>query len=1028
MKKVSGFFKSAAAILAAALVLWGCELIAPNHEPSEPSAWKVTVKPLANGGITATPTQGEEGALITLSVQAHDGYILKAESLSAQTGGGTALVLTQLGSSTFSFLMPKANVVVDAAFEALATDHNVVNIPAFEGGSVSANVTSAKTGAAVTLTVSPAAGYAVKAGTLTVTAAGGAVAVSGSGTTYTFTMPGSAVTVGVEFEVLPEGFYTITVNPVTGGTVSANKANAKAGDTVVLAVTASTGYVLKAGTVKVNDGAVTVSGSGAAYSFEMPAGHVTVSAEFEVQKAAPVEYTVSVTAPEHGKISASPAKAAAGTTITLTVTPEEGYQLQAGSLKANDTAVTVSGTSYTFVMPAAAVTVTGAFEALPPGEYTVLIDKEGEGTIEADVSKATAGATVTLTVTPETGWRLQADTLKVNNGAVTVSGTGPYTFTMPAGTAKVSGVFEEIVYLVLIGDLTNGTITADPESGTAGTTITLTVTPDEGYELKGILTVTDESGGAVEMITTTTFVLPLGGVTVSGEFVELVYDVKITKPANGTITADKTSAPEKTTITLTVKPGNGYKLAAGSLKVAKDGGGTITVSGSGTTYTFALPAEDVTVSAQFEADYTAAVEFGYTADDTSELVINQDDDNALALTVTEKSTVYFTASMKGAQTITKGGADAGKVTIHTGGTVDGTTATGALAVVEVKTADLVFDGGERNFTLTVTEPGTGKVPRAIAVKLNVEPYLTGAAVFKVNRPNIAATPYADLDPLLTAGTATLERIDLDSGTNAPTETEVNILRALEWVDRNAESNSDYLIRVEKNETNLPRIALTFYQKENVTLRLRGTKGPAKILQNNGKLSGMEGYFSYNPAHPTVNNGSSIDAFIIVRGKAVFILENNIIVKGILLNGNSSLTYRHLIEIGSGVTLVMKKGSAITEHKNTYATDVIGMGVIYVTGVGNSSRTGNQGYVRIEGGSITDCEFTVTSTVSSTLISFAGQESYLAFGTFYKAASTPENPIVINNPKGDNKLLFHAAYADTLPYTLDEKEWSIPTQP
>lgn len=72
-------------------------------------------------------------------------------------------------------------------------------------------------------------------------------------------------------------------------------------------------------------------------------------------------YTVTIASLEGGTVSAAPAKARPGTVVTLTVTPEAGKQLRAGSLKYNGTAVTGN----TFIMPEENVTVTAEFEDKP---------------------------------------------------------------------------------------------------------------------------------------------------------------------------------------------------------------------------------------------------------------------------------------------------------------------------------------------------------------------------------------------------------------------------------------------------------------------------------------------------------------------------------------------------------------------------------------------------------------------------------------------------------------------------------------
>lgn len=71
------------------------------------------------------------------------------------------------------------------------------------------------------------------------------------------------------------------------------------------------------------------------------------------------------------------------------------------------------------------------------------------------------------------------------------------------------------------------------------------------------------------------------------------YAVKIAEMTNGTVTADKTTATEGETVTLTVKPDTGYHL-----KSLMAGDKTLTSA----PYTFTMPAKEVTVSALFEKD------------------------------------------------------------------------------------------------------------------------------------------------------------------------------------------------------------------------------------------------------------------------------------------------------------------------------------------------------------------------------------------------------------------------------------------
>jgi uncharacterized repeat protein (TIGR02543 family) len=88
------------------------------------------------------------------------------------------------------------------------------------------------------------------------------------------------------------------------------------------------------------------------------------------------------------------------------------------------------------------------------------IEGDDESTVTIATSPEIAGATVTLTVAPKPGMQLKAGTLVATyNGDVvaTLSGAGPYTFTMPAYAVSVTAVFEEIPAYAVTFTVTNGT-------------------------------------------------------------------------------------------------------------------------------------------------------------------------------------------------------------------------------------------------------------------------------------------------------------------------------------------------------------------------------------------------------------------------------------------------------------------------------------------------------------------------------------------------------------------------------------------
>lgn len=80
-------------------------------------------------------------------------------------------------------------------------------------------------------------------------------------------------------------------------------------------------------------------------------------------------YTVTAEQPAHGKVTADRASAASGSTVTLTVTPDEGYELDSLTVtdsRGEEIKLTAQGNGrYTFTMPGRAVTIQAAFAPLP---------------------------------------------------------------------------------------------------------------------------------------------------------------------------------------------------------------------------------------------------------------------------------------------------------------------------------------------------------------------------------------------------------------------------------------------------------------------------------------------------------------------------------------------------------------------------------------------------------------------------------------------------------------------------------------
>lgn len=355
-------------------------------------------------------------------------------------------------------------------------------------------------------------------------------------TVYTFTMPDGDVTISVTKAAKT---YEVKVADANKDTLKITSPEADldkvaAGTTITVVATPATGYTVKAGSVKATytddkgeEQTVTATADtekANTYTFAMPAGNATVSAEFEQVK----EYTVKVD-PVEGEVATvtvNPDKAAQDTEITVTVANiKEGYQLKEGGLtysynngeKTETVTLTLNEKGEaTFKMPAADVTVDAKFEKIATETYTVTVTKGGDGKVTVNGQETEkleglkSGDDVTLKIDP-----IDTDTLLTKLAGVTVTSgksevsttkvnENTYTFKMPDGDVNVSVQFTTVEYSIVT--------TADPaEGGTITVTVNgkselkrapkdaemaVTVTPNTGYELElarhGQTSITDE--------------------------------------------------------------------------------------------------------------------------------------------------------------------------------------------------------------------------------------------------------------------------------------------------------------------------------------------------------------------------------------------------------------------------------------------------------------------------------------------------------------------------------------------------------
>lgn len=411
-------------------------------------------------------------------------------------------------------------------------------------------------------------------------------------------------------------------------------------NTFKLTATPSEGYGLKRIKVEVGSkaevDAAPYSQTAVEYTFTAEQGaNVTVYAAFLEL------YTVNTSGITGGTVTATPATAFEGDTITLNVTASDGYDYVADSLKVTygeGIEAPVSGN--TFTMPASDVTVSATFTEKPvepdpepeqPTTYTVTTNTPIGGSVTATPSTGlSSGDTVTVTVQPYDGYYLKS--LTVGSADVTnkvtwdwywnwyYGRTGTYSFTVTGDTnvyATFDTWYDGDIACIYDGRFGNVTLNVWSQaldrfvpytSASKGDLVQVIVEPYNGYAMNS-LSISERNywGSSVDYWQSWKhdnvyyFYMPDSDVNLYVDFTEAVSEhiVYVDRAANGLLKADTTWAADGQIVYVTATPDTGYVLSSLFVKTAKGDQLKVYEAKKAGVYYFYMPDQYVTVSAYF---------------------------------------------------------------------------------------------------------------------------------------------------------------------------------------------------------------------------------------------------------------------------------------------------------------------------------------------------------------------------------------------------------------------------------------------
>lgn len=313
----------------------------------------------------------------------------------------------------------------------------------------------------------------------------------------------------------------------------------------------------------------------------------------------------------------------------------------------SDCHTATESTPHTVTLPDAVAGVTltlGTTSNTYIKDDTVTLTVEKEGTDIVTVTAKNGDTDVALTEVQEAA-QDEAAAQATTEKAKTV-----YTFTMPDGDVTINVTKAAKTYAVKVADANKDTLKitspeADLDKVAEGTSVTVVATPKDGYTLTAdgvVVTYGDnqtlKATPDTEKANTYTFAMPAGDATVSAAFEEVKkYNVTVAGTVeNGTVGVEPKTAAAKDVVTVTVTPNTNFKYTDGSLKATYTDGGTKkeindfkAVDGKENTYTFEMPAADVTVSAAFEKIATETYTVTVTKDGDGKVTVNEQETEKL---------------------------------------------------------------------------------------------------------------------------------------------------------------------------------------------------------------------------------------------------------------------------------------------------------------------------------------------------------------------------------------------------------------
>ena len=325
--------------------------------------------------------------------------------------------------------------------------------------------------------------------------------------------------------------YSLSVSSESGGVVSTTGGVFTEGTLVNIQATANPGYSF-------------TGWSNGSTTNPLPitmTSDISITANFSL---IPV-YTITVSAEDGGSVSSEGGEYQQGTQLTLTATPDEGYEFSGWSDGSTEATRVITASEN--------LTLTASFSELIIN-YTLTVSSGEGGSVNSEGGEYQEGTEVTLTASASEGYRF----IGWSDGTTEES----ITITLNSDTA-ITANFELIPVYMLTVTGAGGVVTGAGEYQ-EGTEVTLTATPNEGYEFSSWSDGNTDQSRTITITQNTTLTANFSENTQSTGEITPSYTLTVNAGAGGSVSSTGGTYDEGVQVTISATPDSGYSFSSWS--------------------------------------------------------------------------------------------------------------------------------------------------------------------------------------------------------------------------------------------------------------------------------------------------------------------------------------------------------------------------------------------------------------------------------------------------------------------------------